>query len=158
MSEDDVLGLLSTAKKQQAAVDTALKVLESAVAGLASERKLIVQALGDVRTVPETVLEPLKTAVEAAAASGVKNSMQSEKKALGGAVKAAVERIDGIADRGFWPVVVAGLTGAIFGGVLVGGTALYAIKSGAIVQTLNSAAIAQAIQQHMQQPAQARRR
>lgn len=157
VTEDDLIAMMATIKRQQAALVQQHELVQAATNSLAAERQLIVKALGDVRSIPEQATEALKTAIERAAAAGVKNSMITEKKQLQGAVNAAVERIDGISDRGFWPTVLAGLTGAIFGGVLVGGLMLYAIKSGTIVQTLNSAAIAEAIQQQMKTQTKQRR-
>lgn len=157
VTEDDLIGMMATIKRQQAALTQQHELVQAATNSLANERQLIVKALGDVRSIPEQSTEALKTAIERAAAASVKNSMVEEKKALKTAVNAAVERIDGISDRGFLPTVLAGLTGAIFGGVLVGGLMLYAVKSGTIVQTLNSAAIAEAIQQQMKPQTKQRR-
>jgi hypothetical protein len=153
--ENELIAMMAVLKRQQAALEEQHKVVMTAVSGFQEERIAMMKGVTDIREAAQNALEPLQgplqEAVEAAATSAVKNSLQAEKKALGGAVNAAVREISGIKNAGMWPALIGGFVAGMLSCVVSIGFLVYLVKSGAIEQkiVLNSAAVAAAIKQEL---------
>jgi hypothetical protein len=145
--EDDLMGMLAIAKRQQASIDKASETLTSQVAALSV-------ALNNVRSVPANALEPLKTAVETSAAAGVTSGLATGQKELSEALGKAEGRIAKINGQGIWPVLIAAIVGTMIGGTLIGGILLYQVDHERLRPkvTLNGEEVAQHIEQFLHTP------
>lgn len=154
MVEDEALAIYSAAKEQQAAIAKAIETMNKASADISSRYADFHAVLGRVEKVPQSALEPLKTAVEASIGTGLGKHLTEQTKALSGSVKRAEGRIDAIKDRGLFAIAgtafAAGLMGVIVG-LLAG---WYAVSSGMIhVSSREVAASTPALEMPAEAPA-----
>jgi hypothetical protein len=159
-SEEELLAMLAAVKQQKAALDQQHLVVKHATAALGAEREKLTEALKQVQSLPNTLLEPLKTAVEGAAKSGVLSSTAAERESLRVAVNAAVGRLSKARDFTAGAMIVCGIVGGILGTAITGGVFWYAINNGWVQPPdLDSAKVAELIRENSPAaPAPARRK
>lgn len=119
--EEELIGLLAVAKRQQAALDEQFKVVQATVASFTEERKKMTVLLSAVRDAPKDTVEGLKTALQAAVETATQNSITRTKKSLKEAIDDSVARLDAAKDRTATASLVWGMVGVIIGGSIVGG-------------------------------------
>lgn len=119
--EEELIGLLAVAKRQQAALDEQFKVVQATVASFTEERKKMTVLLSAVRDAPKDTVEGLKTALQAAVETATQNSITRTKKSLKEAIDDSVTRLDAAKDRTATASLVWGMVGVIIGGSIVGG-------------------------------------
>jgi hypothetical protein len=124
--EDDCIALMATAKRQQAAIDTA-------VAELGRTTKALSDVLRQVKDTPETATEALKTAVAGAAGKGVSDAFTEGQKRLGVALTALETRAGELAEIGeqsIWVTLAIAAAGAMVGGFMSCALVIYRLDSG----------------------------
>lgn len=118
--EEELVGLLAVAKRQQAALDEQFKVVQTAAASLDEQRRKITTLLMEVRNAPNEAVEALGEALAPAIRDAVGKSIIEQRKSLGGAVNAATKRLDEARDKTSTVALVWGVVGAVVGGIAVG--------------------------------------
>lgn len=158
ISEEELIGMLAVLKRQQAALEQQHKVVLEASSKLEESRRLfageLVQALAEVRAVPEQAIGTLTDAVETAAGKAVRKSLSASQKTLEETVNAAVERINEIRGETLMPALIGALIGSIVGGCAVAGLFAYALNSGMITPpaiNLNPQVVAEYLKPALQQ-------
>lgn len=119
--EEELIGLLAVAKRQQAALDEQFKVVQATVASFTEERKKMTILLSAVRDAPKDTVDGLKTTIQAAISESLPVSIAEQRKTLHGAVNVAVKALEKTKGDVGTVAMVWGLVGVIMGGVIVGG-------------------------------------
>lgn len=156
MIEDEALAIYSASKELQTAITKAVDAMNKVSADMGGRNTELLTALTRVEALPKTAIGPLKTAAEAGAATGVKNSLTAETEAISEAVGGAVKRMNDIKapvirDRFMWSMF-----GAIVGAslpVMLFGSLIYFEKLPVKV-ALDTKSIAAAILEDMHQQSQ----
>lgn len=119
--EEELIGLLAVAKRQQAALDEQFKVVQATVASFTEERKKMTVLLSAVRDAPKDTVEGLKTTIQAGISESLPVSIAEQRKTLHGAVNAAVKELAKTKNDVATASLIWGLIGTVIGGCIVGG-------------------------------------
>lgn len=128
--DDQLIGVLALLKKQQSTIEALesqtvqqQKLLQQAAVDLDRVRQdfglKLHDALQDLRNVPNTATESLKTAVAAAAGSATTESIRQSQESLKTSVNAATRRIDKINGESFAPALLAALVASLVSALVV---------------------------------------
>lgn len=149
--EDDLIGMLTIAKRHQAAIEAATAVATAAAKSLDEQAKAMTIAIASARGLPADALAQLQGTVGSAAAAGIGAGLGAGQKALEGAVGRAVVRIDSINGTSFWRTLFTAALGVVVGGAITAGGLVYAINNGMLrpVVPLDAEAVAGHIEQFL---------
>ena len=130
--EDDLIAMMATVKRQQAAIDGQMQLMNAAINTLRTERDNLSIALEQTRTIPKTTLETLTNVTKVAAGEGVENSITEEKDALKDAVNAAITDLKKFNENASTAAIKWGLIGSALGCMTTGLIFWYALSFGVI--------------------------